>query len=177
MELGVRYQESSVGPHELDAVNALRNLQSLTPDRDTEALTLLQAAAWHPEFRQELAGKTVKVASTLDALTPVAGTPTLVQALDAIAVDRVDGMRQLLSYLDAGGTVEEIVATYSALIVDRASGDEHHYKYNLALFEEIAAALPEWRRTLILGITLRGPTSRSTKWARYDDARAIIAAL
>ena len=74
VELSIRYQEFSFGVHALDTVNALRNLQGLTPDRDTEALTMLQAAAWRPEFRALVKG-TVTLDETIDAITPRPGLP------------------------------------------------------------------------------------------------------
>jgi hypothetical protein len=177
VELSVRYQESSFGVHELDTINALRHLYALSPDRDTSALALLQAAAWRPEFRAFLAGKAVKLDERLDAIAPSSGAPpTLVEAFDAIATNRIDGTRKLAAYLASGGTVEQVMNAYIPLVVERTSGDAHHYKFNAALFEEVEAALPEARNALMLGITLRGPTTRDAKWSRYDDARAIIGA-
>jgi hypothetical protein len=178
VELSVRAQESSVGVHELDAINALHHLSALTRDRDIAAAALLQGAAWHPEFRAELSGKTIRFPDNLDAVTPASGAPpTLAEAFAAVAANRIEGTRKLVSFLDAGGRVEEVVAAYTAMILERASGDEHHYKFNVALFEEIEAALPEYRKALILGITLRGPTSISPKWSRHDDTQAILASL
>jgi hypothetical protein len=177
VELGVRHQETSQSPHELDTVNALRNLQSLSPDPELEKLTLLQAAAWHPEFRANVK-TSPKITENLDAITPTSGAvPTLADCLAMLAVDKIEATRKLAAYFKGGGTVEPVIDAYSALIVKQASGDEHHYKYNLALFEEVEAALPEWRSALILGITLRGPDPLDAKWKRYDASQAIIAAL
>jgi hypothetical protein len=178
VEMSVRHQEPAFGVHELDTLNALRHLQGLAPNRDLEVLALLQAAAWRPEFRAYNDGKSVKVDERLDAVTPAAGAPpTLPAVFESLGSDRVAALHQLKSFFDGGGTAEQVIAAWPDVIVRHAGPDQHHYKYHLALLEETEAALPEWRKTLLLGITLRGPSSRDSNWARYEAARAIIAEL
>jgi len=40
-------------------------------------------------------------------------------------------------------------------------GDAPRYKYHVALLAEIEAVPPEWRPTLLIGITIRGPPQRT----------------
>jgi len=175
VEMSVRWQEASWGVHELDTLNALRHLQQVTPDPETELLALLQAAAWRPEFRALVKDAAPPVDEGLDTLTPSGGPPPgLAAVFEALAGDRVEAARMLVSFFDAGGTPEEVIGMWPTVVVTHASADAHHYKFHMALIEETEAALPEWRKTLMLGITLRGPSSLDPVWARHDDARAIL---
>lgn len=174
VDQAIRWQEDSFAVHELDTINALRNLQSLTRDPDTEILALLQAAAWRPEFRVKVDGRAPRVEEGIDALvrssTPEAELPPI---FEAIASDRVEAARRLASYLDQGDVVD-VISAWPDVVVRYASEDAHHYKFHIALIEEAEASLPEWRDTLMLGITIRGPTTAQAPWERYDEARDII---
>ncbi len=174
VEVSVRWGETSFGVHELDALNALRHLQGLAPDRDTEALVLLQAAAWRPEFQAFVASKTAKFPERLEALVATPGAaPTLSAVFGSFSGNRIESARLLAAFLAGGGTVQQVTDAYPTILVEHATGDVHNYKFHAALLEELEAALPEWRKTLILGVTLRGPGPTDPKWARYDEARAL----
>lgn len=178
VELSVRWQEKSWGVHELDTINALRHLQQVTPDPDTEVLALLQAAAWRSEFRALNKDAPPRIEEYLDTLTPYVGpTPDLTTVFETLADNRVEAARMLVAFFEAGGTPAEVIAAWPSVVVKRAGLDAHHYKFHTALIEETEAALPAWQSTLLLGITMRGPSSLDPVWERYDDAQAIIVEL
>jgi hypothetical protein len=45
--------------------------------------------------------------------------------------------------------------------------DVQHYKYNVALLEEVEAALPEWRGRLLSGLTI--PSALDQLGPRHDE--------
>jgi hypothetical protein len=177
VDQAVRWQEDSFAVHEVDTINALRHLQLLTRDPDTEILALLQAAGWRPEFRAMIYQKSPIVAEGIEALIPsTAPVGDLASVFLAMDGDRVEAARMLKAFL-LQSDLENVFSAWPDVIVKHASWDEHHYKFHIALLEEAEAALPEWRDTLALGITLRGPSSAHPSWERYDEAHAIIDAL
>ena len=178
VELSVRWQHGSWGVHELDANNGFRYLQQLTPDGDTELLALLQSAAWRSLFRSHVDDIAPRFDEGLDALEPAAGAaPTLIEAFASLEGDRVTAARVMKSHFAGGGTPEAVIEAWPDIVVKHASRDAHHYKFHAALLEETEAALPEWRETLLLGITMRGPSPSDPTWTRHDEAETIIAEL
>lgn len=177
VELGVRWREGSFGVHQLDTTNALRHLQDLAGDDDTAALCLLQAASWVPEFRHYL-GDDPPIDEGLDTLTPAEGSPTLDEALNSIASGVTDASRNLLAWMNGGGSLDVLTATWAEVIAVHApQGDQHWIKYHAALLEDADAVLPQWRGRLLLGIPLRSPSPLSPRWERFDEAQELIASL
>ena len=73
--------------------------------------------------------------------------------------------------------VSAIGAVAEKAVREPQSYQEISQMIDVALLEETEAALPEWRRTLLLGITMRGPSPSSPETKRYQEARDIIATL
>jgi hypothetical protein len=178
IELSVRWQHASWGVHELDTLNAFRHIQAITPDPQTRAVALLQAAAWRPEFQAFVAPDPPVIAETLDALVPSAGAaPDLDAVLMLMGGNQVEAAHALAAYFAGGATADSIMGPWADVVVKHAGADVHHLKYHAALLEETRAALPEWRTTMLIGMAMRNPAPTDPAWPRYDEATAIIDAL
>lgn len=178
VEVGVRWREGSFGVHQLDAMNALRNLQTYAPDTVAADELVLMGAAWCPLYRGYVEGDPPEVAEGIDTLAASAGTPTPEDAFAEIGSDITEASRMLLNWLEAGGDASALAASWADLAATRADNpDVHRIKYHAALLEEAEAVLPEWRNRLLLGIPLRSPSSGSPLWSRHDEALALIDSL
>jgi hypothetical protein len=145
--------------HAATAANALHYIYQASGDPTTRKMALLQAAGWIPLYRQDRADgtKALRLDSIEPAKDPAGEGEPLEAAFHAIRNDRQAAARDVASFIEKGGEVEDVFAIARQMIFTRAS-DAHQYKYAAALWEECRLATdPAWRGPLAASITAYAP--------------------
>jgi hypothetical protein len=158
--------------HRFDTINALHHIYRRSQDTVTRQLTLVQAAAY---------------ACTLTAVTEVdllALDPVEVSGLDEVfdaPTDPEDAAARVLGFLEAGGSLDELIAYAEQLTVRRCHEvDEHSYKFPVAVIEETRWASEAWQPLAVAALTGQGhrsPAETHDEWDHYEEVLAEIASL
>jgi hypothetical protein len=134
-------QQPGIVPlHAQTTANALYYAYRVCADEQTQQLTLLQCAAFIAMFRK-LVNPTQPHIS-LEALQPLALDSTVVHAIDEIFAEvsagrRLQAARKSLTYLQAGGDAEALIARTRHHLVYNAD-EPHDYKFSEAVFDTYA---------------------------------------
>jgi hypothetical protein len=130
---------------------------------------LLQAAAFLPMFRANMAGRgklrdDVRV-DTLEPLQVEARTPAAVEDIfTAIGQDRLTAARKTLAFLQGNRPDSQDLWTTARRLIFAKGNDSHDYKFSSAVLEDFYHATPAWRdRYLATSMfQLRGSTAADT---------------
>lgn len=146
-------QPGIVGLHTLTTTNALRYAFDQAGSDETRKMLLLQNVAFLPMFREAMKQRGKVQPTKILELEPMksangAAEGAKSQPLDAIfesvSRDRSTAARETLSYIAAGGDVEQF-AHAAQLLVFLKGRDSHDYKFSSAVLEDFRNLSPEWR--------------------------------
>jgi len=171
-------QPGIVGIHCVTSVNALHFAYQASANDETRRLMMLQAAAFLPLFRQNMAGRgrlrdDVRI-DTLEVADVRARGPAAVEEIFAdVSRDRMQAARKTLSVLanDRDNTARQLMAAGRLLVFNKGN-DSHDYKFSSAALEDYYHLTPAWRdRYLATSMfNLRGAGGADTDLARRARA-------
>jgi hypothetical protein len=135
--------------HSVTTANALRYSFETSADDETRRWLLLQAAAFMPMFRGEIASRKENLSDEkIDSLEPLAPKATGPQAVEEIFADlsknKSMAARKVLGYLKADPDPRPLTDAARRLIF-RKGTDSHDYKFSSAVLEDYAHVSREWR--------------------------------
>ena len=125
---------------------------SASGDDNTRKLALLQAAGWIPLYRERQEGQNRFRIDAIEPATIVPERKDLEQAFATLDTNRQQAAAQVLGYLNAGGSADELFAEARKQIF-RKGAESHQYKFGAAIWEESRLASENrWHAPLAAGI-------------------------
>lgn len=154
--------------HSITTANAMRFAYETSGDDETRRFVLLQAAAFVPLFRGEIANRKENLADLkFDTFEPEAPKAKGAAAVDEIfadlSKDKATAAKKVLGYLKENPDPRPITDAARRLIF-RKGTDSHDYKFSSAALEDYAQLSPAWRdRYLAASVYwLKGSGERDT---------------
>jgi len=144
-------QPGIVGIHCVTSTNALHFAYQTSANDETRRMLMLQAAAFLPMFRQNMAGRgrlrdDVRV-DTLEAAELRGRGPAAVEEIFAdVSRDRMQAARKTLAVLaaDRDNAARQLMAAGRLLVFNKGR-DSHDYKFSSAALEDYYHVTPAWR--------------------------------
>jgi hypothetical protein len=174
-------QPAIVALHAVTTSNALHYAYQTTQDDTTRRLLLLQNAAFLPHFRESMKGRGRVGDERLDELPASSGEVAEgapAERLEAIfhVLNRQphEAASQLLSYLDEGGSAEEVLHAARRLIFLKGT-DSHDYKFSSAVLEDYYALSPAWRNRFLAASLFKLRSSQDSDNQLVQRARSALA--
>jgi hypothetical protein len=162
--------------HSVTTANAMHFAYETSGDDETRRFLLLQAAAFVPLFRGEVAGRKENLADIkFDAFEPATPKSKGAAAVDEIfadlSKDKATAARKVLGYLKDNPDPRPITDAARRLIFRKGS-DSHDYKFSSAALEDYAHLSPAWRdRYLAASVYwLKGSGEKDTDIVRRTKA-------
>jgi len=162
--------------HSVTTMNALRYAFETSADDETRRWLLLQAAAFMPMFRGEVAARKENLSEEkIDSLEPIATKATGPQAVEEIFADlsknKTTAARKVLGYLKADPDPRPLTDAARRLIF-RKGTDSHDYKFSSAVLEDYAHVSPAWRDRYLASSVfwLKGSGDRDTSLVQRTQA-------
>lgn len=135
--------------HSITTANAMHYAFESAADDETRRFILLQAAAFVPLFRGEIANRKENLAEIkFDTFEPATPKSKGVAAVDEIfadlSKDKATAAKKVLGYLKDNPDPRPITDAARRLIFRKGS-DSHDYKFSSAALEDYAHLSPAWR--------------------------------
>jgi hypothetical protein len=143
-------QPGIVGIHCVTSTNALYYGYQTSANDDTRLFLMLQAAAFLPLFRQNMAGRgklrTDLQIDTLEKVEPKGkGAEAVEEVLADVSKDRLLAARKTLALLDAKAVDPQQLMTAARRLIFTKGRDSHDYKFSSAALEDYFHASGAWR--------------------------------
>ena len=154
-------QPGIVALHAITTTNALHRAYQTSGDDQTRRLLLLQTAAFLPMFREAMQGRSQLRDLSIDRLEPIPlsgdGSKSIEEVFTERSRDRQVAVGKTLAYLQAKGSVEDLMGTARRLILLKGN-DPHDYKFSVAALEDYYNVSPAWRDRFLAAsvVQLRG---------------------
>lgn len=160
----VSRQPAIVPLHAVTASNALHSLFYQVSDDRLRRWILLQNASFLAHFREAANLREKMEANKIDQLTGSDSTPKSIDEIFALVhKDRPAASRSMFSYLQSGGSPENIIRKARELVFLKGT-DSHDYKFSSAAIEDAAFIAPKWRNYYLSGCSylLHGTSEATT---------------
>ena len=132
-----------ISVHANTTAHAMHYAFRTTVNPHTRALVLLQCASFIPDFRDLLPERQRNI--DIDQLQPLAlddvSDDPLDEIFEIVSDNRMLATRKVLSYLQTGGNVDDLIARARHFMVYNTMG-VHDYKFTEALFENAVYVRP-----------------------------------
>jgi hypothetical protein len=162
--------------HSITTANAMRYAFETCADDETRRFLILQAVAFVPLFRGEVANRKEKLGEIkFDTFEPAApkskGTSAVDEIFADLSKDKATAARKVLGYLKDNPDPRPITDAARRLIF-RKGTDAHDYKFSAAALEDYAHVSPAWRdRYLAASVFwLKGSGEKDTDIVRRTKA-------
>jgi hypothetical protein len=170
-------QPGIVSLHTLTTINAIYFAYQASGNDETRRWLLLQAAAFVPMFRQNMAGRGALGDLRIDTLArqdvPGAVAPAVEQIFADVSRDKPAAARKTLALLQAHPVEgpQALMTAARRLIVSRGT-DSHDYKFSSAVLEDFAHLTPAHRHRFMAAsmFWLKGSGGQDTPLYRRIQA-------
>ena len=144
-----------ISVHANTTAHAMHYAFRTTVNPHTRALVLLQCASFIPDFRDLLPERQRNI--DIDQLQPLAlddvSDDPLDEIFEIVSDNRMLATRKVLSYLQTGGNVDDLIARARHFMVYNTMG-VHDYKFTEALFENAVYVRPPLQARYLASGTL-----------------------
>ncbi len=141
-------QPGIVGIHCVTSTNALHYAYQTTANDETRRMMLLQAAAFLPMFRKNMAGRGQLPDLKLDALEKAEpkkdATAAVEEIFDDVAKDRKSAAQKTLALVQDHPERAELLMAAARRLIFAKGSDSHDYKFSAAALEDYYAVAPRW---------------------------------